>query len=169
MQELEIQYLAKSIPKRLEDCKFEEVIDIYIPKEVSHPCLRIRKKGDNYEITKKTVVEVGHYEEQTVKLTEEEFKVLETVDGRKVHKKRYLYPYKGYTAEIDVFQGPLAGWVTVEVEFETMEDKNAFEMPSFCLADVTHEEFTAGGFVCGKSYEDIEENLKKYNYKKLFI
>ena len=57
----------------------------------------------------------------------------------------------------------------VDFEFETSEEKESFEMPDFCLADVTQEVFTAGGMICGKSYEDIENDLNRYNYKKLFL
>ena len=42
-------------------------------------------------------------------------------------------------------------------------------MPDFCLKEVTQELFIAGGMICGKSYEDIEENLKRFNYLKLFM
>ena len=75
----------------------------------------------------------------------------------------------GKVAEIDVFQGSLKGLIVVDFEFDSMEEKESFEMPDFCLADVTNEVFIAGGMVCGKSYEDIENNLKKSNYVKLFL
>ena len=42
-------------------------------------------------------------------------------------------------------------------------------MPDFCLADVTEEIFIAGGMLGGKKYKDIEIDLKKFNYKKLYI
>jgi len=34
--------------------------------------------------------------------------------------------------------------VLVEFEFDTREEKAAFKMPWFCLADVTKEDFVAG-------------------------
>ena len=40
-------------------------------------------------------------------------------------------------------------------------------MPNFCLAEVTHEEFLAGGMLCGKSYADIRESLKRLGYTKI--
>ncbi|MBC8500737.1 MAG: hypothetical protein ISS25_00295 [Nanoarchaeota archaeon] len=170
MRELEKEYLAKSIPKGLKNCEHKEVIDIYIPKESFHPVVRIRKNGDKFRVTKKVPVDdKGHFDEQTVKLTKEEFNALKDVDGRKVHKIRYIYSYKGYTAEIDVFQEPLKGLIIVEFEFPTFKEKDSFEMPDFCLADITSEEFTAGGFICGKSLEDLKKVLDKYGYKKLIL
>ena len=172
MIELERTYLAKYLPQGLSNCKSKEIIDIYIPKSSVHPTLRIRKNGSKYEITKKEPVkgnDSSHQREQTIILTESEFIELTHLEGKKVHKVRYCYDYNGRTAEIDVFQGPLKGLVVVDFEFEKIGEKNSFEMPDFCLADVTQEKFIAGGMLCGKSYEDIEDDLKRFNYSELFL
>lgn len=171
MIEREKTYLAKFLPKDLEQCEKKEMMDNYIPKETNHPTIRIRKNGKKLVITKKKPVDndPSKQTEETIILNKEEYEFLMTLDGKKVHKIRYFYPYKGLTAEIDVFQGALTGLVLVDVEFETDEEKDSFQMPDFCLADVTQEVFIAGGMICGKSYTDIEEKLSKYNYKKLFI
>ena len=84
-----------------------------------------------------------------------------------MRKIRHYYEYKGRTAEIDIFQEYLQGLVLVDFEFDNVSEKDAFNMPEFCLADVTQEEFLAGGMLCGKTYADIEPFLKKFNYKKL--
>ena len=42
-------------------------------------------------------------------------------------------------------------------------------MPEFCLVDITTEDFIAGGMICGKCYYNVEENLKKFDYKKLCL
>lgn len=171
MIELEKTYLAKYIPNGLKNCKSKEIIDIYIPKSSNHPKLRIRKDGDRYEITKKVhpTGDASRHEEQTITLTQAEFEELIKLDGKKVHKVRYYYPYKNKIAEIDVFQKTLEGLVLVDFEFDTLEEKESFEMPDFSLADVTQEEFIAGGMLCGKSYEDIKDQLDKFGYKKLFL
>lgn len=171
MQELEIQYLAKSIPSGLEISNSIEILDIFIPKEANHPCLRIRKYGDKYEFTKKVPVDLekGHFDEQTVDMTKEEFEALKNTDGRVLHKIRFYYDYKGQRTEINVYQGDLKGLVTVDVEFDCHEDLQNFEMPDFCLVDATQDGHIAGGYMCGKTYEEMQEDLEKYNYKKLFI
>jgi len=35
--------------------------------------------------------------------------------------------------------------------------------------DITQEIFIAGGMICGKRYEDIEDNPNKFEYHKLFL
>lgn len=170
--ELERTFLIKKIPEGLKDCKHKEIIDIYIPKSDPHPKIRIRKNGDNYEITKKQPIskdDFSQHEEQTIELTKEEFESLNKLEGKRVHKQRYYYKYKGHTAEIDVFQEPLKGLIVADFEFDSVEEKDSFEKPDFCSADITHEEFIAGGKICGKKYEDIEEELERYRYEKLFL
>ncbi|MBN2459821.1 hypothetical protein JXB28_06055 [Candidatus Woesearchaeota archaeon] len=170
MIELEKTFLARELPKGLKKCKSKEVIDIYFPKEAKHPTIRIRKNGDKYEITKKERLDPNDasvQKEHTIPLSKEEFLALSKLDGKRLSKVRYYYDYNGRTAEIDVFKEGLKGLVVIDFEFETDEDKDNFKMPGFCLADVTQEEFIAGGMLCGKKYKDIEAKLKKYGYKKL--
>jgi CYTH domain-containing protein len=172
MIELEKTYLAKYLPDNLADCESKEIIDIYIPASAEHPKLRIRKNGDKFEMTKKQPVNDGdasHQEEQTIILDKDEFDALNKLDGRRTHKIRYYFDFAGQMAEIDVFQDLLEGLVLVDFEFEAMEEKNSFEMPDFCLAEVTQEDFIAGGMICGKDYEDIEKDLEKFGYKKLLL
>ncbi|MFP4400884.1 MAG: CYTH domain-containing protein, partial [Candidatus Woesearchaeota archaeon] len=170
MIELERTFLAKYIPKGLENCKKKEIIDIYIPKSERHPILRIRKSGDIMEITKKCPVEGNDSTkqlEQTIPLSKEEYEELAKTPGKISRRIRHYYEHKGKLAEIDVFLDDLKGLVWVDFEFETEEEKDNFKMPDFCLADVSQEEFIAGGMICGNKYENIESNLKKWGYKKL--
>jgi len=171
MIELEKTYLVKYLPEGLRKCDHKEILDIYIPESSRHPVVRIRKYGEQYEITKKEPVaeDSSIQTEQTVKLNQEEFEELNKLPGKRVRKIRYYYDYQGRTAEIDVFQDKLLGLVWVDFEFEGADEKDSFSMPEFCLADVTQEEFIAGGMLAGKSYQDIEEDLTKFNYNKLFL
>jgi CYTH domain-containing protein len=100
---------------------------------------------------------------------EVEFASFHTSKNTNTEKTRYCYTYQDLYAELDVFDGKLQGLVVVDFEFETEEDKNAFSMPDFCLADVTQELFIAGGMLAGKGYADIEEDLQRFGYKKLFL
>lgn len=170
MIELEKTYLAKYIPEEVKTARKIEIVDVYIPKSEKHPILRLRKRGDKYEMTKKSPVSEGDsskHNEHTIALSEEEFEALNEVSGKRVEKTRYEYKKNGQKFEVDVFSGSLTGLVLVDVEFDSEEVKNAFVAPEFCLAEVTEEEFTVGGMLCGKAYEDIEEKLKSFGYKKI--
>ncbi|MDD2870901.1 MAG: hypothetical protein PHS49_02825 [Candidatus Gracilibacteria bacterium] len=182
MLELENTYLLKEFPKGffeyLEkgESKYvkgkKEIIDIYLPIESKHPKIRIRKNGEKYEITKKFPLNEGDasvQKEQTINLTESEFNIFNKLCGKKVHKIRYLYDYNGKIAEIDIFMGDLKGLIVVDFEFIDELEKNNFVMPSFCLADITQEEFIAGGMIAGKKYSDLNIYLEKYGYKEFII
>ncbi len=171
MLEIEKTYLAKKLPENLASFPSKEIIDTYVPKNQEHPQLRLRQNGDRFEITKKTPAgdhSGSMHNEETIHLSAEEFKALSsTVEGKRIHKTRYLYPHQNKTAEVDVFQEDLAGLVLVDFEFESVGDMESFTPPDFCLVDVTEEDFIAGGLLCGKSYQDIELELRRFGYKKL--
>jgi CYTH domain-containing protein len=172
MIEYELTYLPKYLPEDLKNCRYKEIIDIYIPASERHPNLRLRKNGDKFEMTKKILVnesDSSEQIEQTIVLSEDEFSALAAVPGKRVHKNRYYYDYHGRTAEIDIFLDDLAGLVVVDFEFASSEEKNNFVIPDFCLADITQEEFVAGGMLCGKKYEDIEDELKRFGYERLTL
>ena len=174
MIEIEKTYLAKYLPDNLKNYEYKEIVDIYLPTEHEHPTLRIRKTGDSFEMTKKEPVkgrDSSRQLEQTITLREDEYRELAAnIKGKRFRKLRYRYPHNnGLTAEFDVFQDDLKGLVIIDFEFETVEAKDNFPMPDFCLADVTQEKFIAGGMLCGKKYQDIEKELEKYNYQKLSL
>jgi CYTH domain-containing protein len=170
--ELELSYLASAIPDGVRTSHGQELVDIYFPAEETHPKLRIRKKSGVYELTKKSLVttdDFGQQTEENIALTKQEFNALALGAGKSLSKTRYVLPYKNANAEIDIFSGPLSGLVIIEFEFGSLAEKNAFEMPSFCLADVTQESFIAGGVLAGKSYSDISDDLDRFNYQTLHI
>ncbi|MBN2101391.1 MAG: CYTH domain-containing protein [Candidatus Aenigmarchaeota archaeon] len=172
MIELERTFLLKYIPDDLRECKSGEIIDLFIPKGSRHPVLRIRKNGEVLEMTKKCPVDendISCQKEQTIVLSKEEYDELMKLEGKSFRKIRYYYDFNGIESQIDVYQDALKGLIVADFEFETKEDKNSFEMPDFCIVEVTQEEFLAGGMLCGKSYSDIEPELRKLCYEKLFL
>ncbi len=170
MEELERTYLAKELPADLYTATSKEMIDIYVPASAAHPDLRIRKRGDRYEITRKRPIVEGDSSrmlEITIPLDAAEFEEFAVIRGKRVEKRRYVYTNEGRAYEVDVFTGDLAGLVLVDIEFQTVAEKDAFTPPSFCLVEVTQEKFLAGGMLCGKTYADIEPRLQKLGYTKI--
>ena len=172
MEELEITYLLKKVPEGLHSVLVKELLDVYIPSTSEHPKLRIRKLGDIHEITKKVPVDnndASRQIETTIPLTQEEYTELSQLSGKRIRKLRYYYYKDGTDFEVDIFQDALKGLVVVDVEFDSIEKKNAFKMPDFCLVDITQEKFIAGGELCGKSYSDIEKDLARFGYVPIFL
>jgi CYTH domain-containing protein len=168
--ELELTFLAREIPKEIEKYTPKRIIDIYIPEKAAHAHVRLRQKDDKYEITKKMPIvehDASSQIETTISLTKEEFEALSGLSNKRIVKDRYNLWVDGYFAEVDVFRDSLAGLVLIDFEFRNEDEKRSFLMPKIALADVTQEEFVAGGFLAGLSYTDIISNLERFNYKKL--
>lgn len=165
--ERELTFLVKDLP--LETAGVTPIImeDAYFPDDADHAQLRARRKGSAYEITKKQPVvdlDVSIQTEQSIPLTETEFVNLTRLNHKKVTKLRYVVEINGYAAEVDVFQGDLAGLVLIDFEFDSEEAMQLFVVPDICLANVTQEEFIAGGYLSGKAYADIAARLAEYQY-----
>ena len=57
-----------------------------------------------------------------------------------VSKTRYEIPNDGgYLAELDIYHGQLEGLMTVEVEFNTVDEALIFKPPSWFSIDVTND------------------------------
>jgi CYTH domain-containing protein len=129
----------------------------------NHPKLRIRRKGDRFEITKKTPIDgdVSRQLEQTIPISEAEFMELTSGLKRKVAKNRYTVENEGRTAEIDIFIGEHEGLILCDFEFETDEELHNFKTPDFVLADVTTEDIIAGGILSGTTRDELFEILSE--------
>lgn len=169
--ELELTFLPAFLPKEIKGLAGTQLLDIYIPDTLGvHAVLRLRQKGDAFEITKKIIVsgtDQSAHLETTIPLNAQEFASLASSSKKRVSKVRYNVLIDGYAAEVDVFRGSLAGLVMIDFEFESEEEKARFVAPSICLADVTQEEFVAGGQIAGKSYADIADDLARFDYKPI--
>lgn len=170
--EYELTYLVKRLPEEIEGMTGEYLSNTYVPETAKHAYLRLRQRGETYVITKKYLVsdaDLSERVEETISLTKEEYEALVTSSTKNDMKWRYKVIIGGRVAEVDVHVGKLKGLVKIDFEFASNEEKAAFVAPEVCLADVTQEEAFAGGYLSGKSYEDIEPVLKKYGYKKLEV
>ncbi len=99
--------------------------------------LRIRQKGAAYIGTVKAGAAPARVEVEW-ELSADQFEALwPFTAGRRVAKVRHEVPVEGGTAEVDVFEGDLAGLLLVEVEFDDDDSMAAFEAPSWFGPDVT--------------------------------
>ena len=171
--EFELTFLAKEMPPEIKGISGELFTDTYFPETgVRHPNLRLRQKGDVRELTKKIQLADGDasvHQELTVPLTKEEYSGLVGDNKRSVTKVRYAVSIGGYKAEVDVFQGALAGLVLIDFEFPNEDEMRVFVPPPVCLADVTQEDFIAGGVLAGKCYADLKEQLSLFSYLPISV
>ena len=174
--ELEYTFLAKFLSPEVRENRVKptRIIDIYIPDTQGHSHLRLRAKirenDEKYEITKKLPLKNGDASaqtENTIPLTKAEFDALAKSSDKCVVKDRFNLQIENREAEVDVFREKLGGLVLIDFEFSSEEEKRNFAKPQIALADVTQEDFIAGGMLAGKSFAEITLELARFGYEKL--
>jgi len=168
--EYERTFLLKSLPEGIENAKSVLISDVFVPDTARHPHLRLRQKDDTYVITKKVPIKEGDSSQQyehTIELEKEEFEALAGCSKKRFVKRRYFMNLAGRPAEVDVYHELLEGLAVVDFEFDSESEKDKFATPDFVLVDVTQDEVLAGGFLAGKSLDDIMPLISKYGYMKL--
>jgi CYTH domain-containing protein len=75
-----------------------------------------------------------------IELSQDQFRQLwPYTDGRRVSKTRYKLQLGEHTAELDQFEGDLAGLFLVEVEFASVEASRQFIPPDWFGMEVTED------------------------------
>ena len=134
--EIERKFLVTSLPENLSRYPSRHIKQVYVS---TSPVIRAREKGEDYILTVKGEGFLQR-EEFELPLSKEQFKALSAkAEGRAIGKTRYLIPYENYTIELDIFEPPFDPLVLAEVEFESVEQANAFVPPLWFGEDVTNE------------------------------
>ena len=161
MIEIEKTFLVKQVPNNLFQYKSQSIKQGYISPSPSP--LRIRQKGDKFELTKKIPLKPGDFssaDEINIYLTKYEFNKLWPLVEKSLEKTRYIIPLENnLVAELDVFEKELEGLSFVEVEFTSQEQMDSFVPPDWFGKDITQEDFSANVFLAGKSFSEIEKYL----------
>ena len=133
--EIERKYLVRRLPDDLSKNEAKKIAQGYL---CTDPVVRIRRSNDNYYMTYKGDGLMVR-EEYNLPLTREAYEhLLPKIDGLLIAKTRYLIPLTDrLTAELDVFEGVLSALTLVEVEFDSVEEANAFVPPEWFGEDVT--------------------------------
>ncbi len=160
MIENERSFLVAKIPP-FDDTKIKNIEQHYLT-EGKEP-LRLRRADRTFELTKKLTIDPtdpSRKDELTIPLSEEQYNRLVTLSVRSLTKRRHLIPLvNGLTAELDVFLGPLEGFVKVEVEFPNEDARSAFTPPEWFGKDISQEKWSSNSWLAGKSFADVRQYL----------
>ncbi len=137
--EIERKFLVKQLPENLEAYPQSRLTQSYISRT---PVIRLRKIEKECAISYVLTIKSGGLavrQEFELPLQKAEYeRLFQKVEGRVLQKVRYLIPLEnGYIAELDRFEGELAGLLLVEVEFPSVEAMNAFKAPEWFGEDVS--------------------------------
>lgn len=136
--EIERKWLVKQEPSDLSEYENIEMEQAYL--NIS-PTVRIRRENDEYILTYKGIGEGISHAEYNLPITKEAYEhMLPKADGIVIRKTRYVIPLDGtLKAELDRFKEPYEGLKIVEVEFDSLEDAESFEAPSWFGEDVSND------------------------------
>jgi adenylate cyclase len=137
VMEIERKFLLPDGPAWLDDHDSVALEQGYLAIVEGETEVRLRRKCDSTILTvKQGTGEVRREEE--IELGEDQFVALwPLTENRRVVKRRYEVPHGDLTIEVDVFEGPLAGIVVGEVEFDSEEASAAFDPPDWLGDEVT--------------------------------
>ena len=136
--EIEKKFVPNEIPKDLAQFKHHKIEQAYLN---TAPVVRVRKQDNKYYLTYKGGGMMAR-EEYNLPLNAESYQHLrEKADGNIITKTRYLIPINdgNLTAELDIFEGKFSGMLLVEVEFDSVEQADAFQKPDWFGEEVTHD------------------------------
>lgn len=114
------------------------------------PLLRIRQSNDQYFFTYKSSGSIERTEIEEIITKEQFLNLWQKIEGVPITKTRYTFPIAISAgtanilfAELDIYEGELEGFKSVEVEFSSLDEANNFQPPDWFGEDVTHNfEFT---------------------------
>jgi adenylate cyclase len=100
--------------------------------------IRIRRAGDDAWLTVKSAPGLSRVEEELALDADAFARLWPLTEGRRLVKVRHTREdAPGVVFELDVYDGALAGLVTLEVEFASEEDARAWTPPAWAGRDVT--------------------------------
>jgi len=105
-----------------------------------HSSLRFRKKDDKFFQTEKKGKGLVRIEREHEISSDEFNDNWPRTAGCRLSKKRYEIAYGKYICELDVYEGELDSLMTVEVEFDSVEEANAFIPPDWFDRELTDDE-----------------------------
>ena len=153
--EIERKFKIKSLPENLNQYKSCTIEQAYV---CTAPVIRVRKQDDNYILTYKGGGMMAR-SEYNLPLGKEGYEhMLKKADGNVITKTRYFIPLENaLTAELDVFEGMFEGLVFVEVEFESVDEANAFVPPEWFDEDVTNDRHYHNSYLSKLQEFNIDE------------
>jgi adenylate cyclase len=136
--EVERKFLLAERPDGLEDHPAQRLEQGYLAIDPAGAEVRVRRKDDKTLMTVKSGIGLVRAEEEFAVDPERFERLWPLTEGRQVVKTRYLVPLDGgLTAEVDDYEGALAGLLTAEVEFADEASAHAFQPPAWMGEDVT--------------------------------
>jgi CYTH domain-containing protein len=137
--EIERKFVLPAAPPELDQVPGEPIQQGYVAVAEDGVEVRVRRRGDKTLLTVKSGPGEMRVEEE-LPIDERRFEALWSLtEGRRISKTRHLVPIGDLTAEVDVYAERLAGLITAEVEFPSLEASARFVAPEWLGREVTND------------------------------
>ncbi len=138
-REIERKFLLKRLPVEILHSRHFKIAQGYLANERGGRHVRLRKKAKTATLTFKVGRSTAR-EEREIRLSAKQFATLwPATVGRRLHKTRYMVPWKKLTIEIDIYHGRNHGLIVAEVEFPSRSSCSKFKPPPWFGREVTGE------------------------------
>lgn len=135
--EIERKFLVASLPPQLADAPRKQLRQGYLASDENE--VRLRQSDGDYTLTCKRGDGLKRLE-QEISLSPEQFETLwPLTEGKRIEKVRYCISHEALTIELDVYAGALHPLQVAEVEFESVEQSEAFSPPPYLAAEITSD------------------------------
>jgi adenylate cyclase len=140
-REIERKFLIEALPPEILRARHFKIAQGYLANEPGGRHVRLRKKARTASLTFKVNRGGGSSrEEREVRLSAKQFATLwPATTGRRLHKTRYLIPWRNVVIEIDIYHGRNHGLMVAEVEFPSLASCRKFKPPRWFGREVTGE------------------------------
>ena len=137
--EIERKYVLPAAPPELEQFPCERIQQGYVAIADDGVEVRVRRRGDKTSLTIKSGPGEVRVEEE-LSIDKRRFDALWSLtEGRRLSKTRHLVPLGDLTVEVDVYDDRLAGLITAEVEFSSLEESARFVAPEWLGREATND------------------------------
>lgn len=133
--EIERKFLVGELPQ-LDGYLHSEIVQGYVSFS---PEIRVRQLDDKYYRTEKGEGMIIREENEWEISKSEAEKLFKEVKTNLIEKTRYYIPYNNYTIELDLYKGIFKGLIVAEVEFDSLDEANAFVPPDWFIEDISEK------------------------------
>ena len=135
--EIERKFIVKRLPTKPGAIAGSRIRQGYFPLRSRHIEIRVREKGSQHFITIKSGRGGSRLEEE-IPISRKRFKTLwSLVRGASISKTRRKVAHRGFTIELDTYNGRHRGLKIAEVEFHSRRQARSFKSPSWFGREVT--------------------------------
>lgn len=132
--EIERKFLIKELPDLSQKVKIGYERHYLFDKNGIE--LRVQRKGDKFELERKVHISAVERTKDKIEISEEEFNLLKPLTIGAIIRDSYTLSTKP-DLTVKIYHGKYEGLVRAEVEFDTTEELEAFQVPDWCGREIT--------------------------------